>query len=594
MNIMYKKTLLKTLYLMFLAGWLSLTPSCIDSVLDKQPLDRISEEAVWNDPNLVDAYIAGRYDDITIFHFDSPNVGGDWGFVFAILSSTTVSDESGSPTFWGDINTIGYKMNGIDINGGLLEWWEEAYTQFRRLNMLIEALPNSSNDPDFIATRVAEARFLRAFHYFALVKRYGGVPLITKVVNLDSPEEELYPVRSSEQEIYDFILSELDDIEETLKGLTEYGRASQGAALALKCRAALYAGSIARYGKVQLNGLLGIPQDRAASYYQKSMDAAQKLATCGYSLYSEDADKVTNFKNLFLKKRNSEMIFVERHNEQNNHWFYDYVLCPYPHEMGAGAAVPVYLEMVEEFELRDGSSGKFDREAIQTGLWTMEELLGDRDPRFFASIWTNGTLWKGAPIDMHRGLIGSDGVLYEGGEAFGGINANGAQPPNGTGFGVLKMLDETSNAGITRRTGTDCPIFRYGEVLLNLAESAYELGRTDVALDALNQIRTRAGIAPKTAIDLETIQHERKVELFFENHRYWDLRRWRIAEDKLSKPSSGVQYRLDYDTRKYQIVVVENYDGATPPRYIERNYYFPVTRTRTTQNKNLIENPGYE
>jgi hypothetical protein len=590
---MYKKIF----YLIF-AGLLSLTPSCVNDVLDKEPLDIISDAVVWDDPTLVDAYIVSVYGRMKIFELDAPNIGGDWGAVFVEVAASTISDESASLMWWGDYNAGGYKMGGLSIGGGLLEWWDEAYNYIRQMNMLIEKLPGSSCDPDFIATRVADARFMRAYNYFALVKRYGGVPLIRKTLQVDSPEEEVYPVRNSEKEIYDFIINEMDEIEETLKGLTQYGRASQGAALALKCRAALYAGSIARYGKVQLNGLLGIPSDQAADYYRKSMEAAQKIGTCGYGLYNQDADKVQNFKNVFIKEKHKEMIFVSPRNETTRFWYLQYIVCPKPHDFNAGMAVPVYLEMAEEFELRDGRSGKLNRDAIQTGLWSMEELWGDRDPRFFASIWTNETPWKGGKVDSHRGLITPDGTLLDDRQkAHEGVPAWGTQHNDGqfgSGFGVLKMLDEASDANLNSRSGVDIPIFRYGEVLLNLAESAFELGRTTEALAALNQIRDRAGIARKTTINLEDIQHERKVELFFEAHRYWDLRRWRIAEDKLSKPSSGLQFRLDYNTRKYKIVVLENYDGSTPPHFYERNYYFPITLGRTAQNPNLVENPGYE
>jgi hypothetical protein len=588
-------------YLIFIAGLLSLTPSCVDDVLNKKPLDIISEDVVWDDPNMVDAYLARRYSSMFIFRFDQADLtaGEWWGTVFGFLASSTVTDESGNLLWWGGYNAFGYKFhNGLTVNGGLLEWWENAYSIIRQLNMLIEKLPGSSNDPDFIASRVADARFLRAFNYFAMAKRYGGVPLITETLQLDSPEDRLYPVRNSEKEIYDFVIAELDAIEEDIKGLTQYGRASQGVALALQCRAALYAGSVARYGKVQLDGLLGIPQDQANGYFQKSLDAANKIKALDYQLYNGDADKVTNFRNAFLKERNSEMIFVEQHDRLKNNWFYDFTICPKPHGYNTGMASPVYLEMVEEFEHTDGTPGTLDRVALQSGLWSMDDLWKDKDPRFFASVWTNGTPWKGGKIDMHRGIIGSDGVLYESEqESYGGVEAWGNQHVSGnfgSGFGVLKMLDEASEANLDGLSGTDCPIFRYGEVLLNLAESAFELGRTAEALDALNQIRDRAGVARKTSIDMEALRHERKVELFFENHRYWDTRRWRIAEDVLSKPNSGVLFRLDYDTRKYQILVVENYDGNNTPQFDERNYYLPITLGRRGQNPNLVENPGYE
>ncbi|MDR2774834.1 MAG: RagB/SusD family nutrient uptake outer membrane protein [Tannerella sp.] len=582
------------------AGLLSLTPSCIDEVLDKKPLNIISEDVVWDDPNLVDAYMANKYSRMTILQFElAGNIVASsdyWPRHFGFMIVSVVSDEVGKYFWWGGFGAMGYKQGALSIGGGLLEWWEDAYSIIRDLNILIEKLPESSNDPDFIVSRVAEARFLRAFNYFAMVKRYGGVPLITKSLQLDASEEELYPKRNSEKEIYDFILDEMDAIEEDLKGITEYGRATQGAALALKCRAALYAGSIARYGKVQLDGLLGIPQEQAATYYQKCLDAAYKIKDCGYRLYNQDADKVQNFKNIFLNERNSEMILVKQYDVTKNSWMYGFLLCPKPHGFDTGMSIHLYLEMIEEFEYMDGRPGTLDRNAIQTELWSMEDLWKDKDPRFFASVWTNGTPWKGGKVDSHRGIIGSDGVLYENQQdAYNGVPAWGNQHVGGdfgSGFGVLKMLNEASNANMDDKDGTDCPVFRYSEVLLNLAESAYELGKTDEALDAINQIRDRAGIARKTAIDMETIRHERKVELFFEGHRYWDARRWRIAVDKFSKPGSALRYILDYETEKYKISVLD-YDGNNPPHFTERHYYFPITLGRTGQNPNLVENPGY-
>jgi hypothetical protein len=570
--------------------------SCND-VLDKKPLDIISELVVWNDPNLADSYLAKQYAGTIIFQFDRPHANDYWGTQFGQLAVTGISDEAGR-FVWG-FNIHSYKAGGLNIAGGLLEWWDPAYAIIRDLNILIEKLPETANTGDFIAGRVAEARFLRAFNYFALVKRYGGVPLVTKASPLNAPEEDMYPRRNTEQEIYDFIISEIDAIEEDLKGTSEYGRATQGAALALKCRAALYAGSIAQFGRIQLNGIVGIPQDRASYYYQHCYDAAHKIMNeCGYKLYDEDADKVLNFKNVFLKERNSEMIFAKQFDATQNSWMYGFLVCPQPHGWGNGMTIAVYLEMAEEFEHVDGTPGTLDRAAIQQGLWSMEELWGNKDPRFFASIWTNGTPWKGGYVNSHRGLIGGDGILYENQQdAYNGVAAWGNQHSEGnfgTSFGVLKLLNEASNTNLDQRDGTDCPVFRYGEVLLNLAEAAFELGKTDEALDAVNQIRDRAGIARKISLDREAIRHERKVELAFEGHRYWDVRRWRIAVDKLSQPGSSLRYILDYTTGKYQLKVYENYDGtSTPPRFYEQNYYLPITLSRTGANANLAENPGY-
>ena len=145
---------------------------------------------------------------------------------------------------------------------------------------------------------------------------------------------------------------------------------------------------------------------------------------------------------------------------------------------------------------------------------------------------------------------------------------------------------------------TDYIVFRLGEIYLNLSEAAYELGKTEEALNALNVIRERAGMPDKTTIDMETIRAERKVELAFEGHRYWDLKRWRIAEEKLTGGNTGIKYELDYATRKYKITIIKNVeesygDGSRSPLFLSHHYYFPITLGRTGANPNLVENPGY-
>ena len=129
---------------------------------------------------------------------------------------------------------------------------------------------------------------------------------------------------------------------------------------------------------------------------------------------------------------------------------------------------------------------------------------------------------------------------------------------------------------------------------MNYAEAAFELGKPADALDAINQIRNRAGIAPLTSITRDQVRHERRVELAFEGHRYWDLRRWRTAVTDLSKTWSGIRYVLDIATGKYKIIIVNNIDGASNvPQFRPENYYFPITIARTSNNPNLVENPGY-
>jgi len=146
------------------------------------------------------------------------------------------------------------------------------------------------------------------------------------------------------------------------------------------------------------------------------------------------------------------------------------------------------------------------------------------------------------------------------------------------------------NIGTSR---TDWIVFRYAEILLNLAEAAFELGYTAEALDAINQIRDRAGIAQLTSIDLDKIRHERKIELAFEGNRYWDVRRWRTAEIDLSKSFSMLRFIIDYTTRKFKLEILPNWDGLPVPLFYPRHYYMPITLARTNNNTNLLENPDY-
>lgn len=619
-------------------GALTLTNTSCYDVLDKEPLDQYTDAVVWNDPTLIDAFLVTQYmytpvmvnDATTMFTswsgspMNRDDRRGDTNYffgnseqVFGVGLTLDVSDEAKYNTgSWTDISW--YKLHGITEDGGMLEWWDNAYYTIRNLNELIARVPNSPIDTETAKVRIAEARFLRAYCYFAMVKRYGGVPLLTEAPQLDSSEELLYPKRNSEKELYDFILNETMSISEELTNVKEVGRANKWAALSLHCRAALYAGSIAQYGRVQLDGLLGIPANEASTYYEKAYNAALTIIKeSPYKLYNEDEDKVQNFKNIFLKKRNCEAIMVKQHDGpgfQNggfSTWSWDQCECPRPQVWGLGNHHGPYLEMVEEFEYVDGTSGKFDRKALQNKLWNMDELWKGRDPRFYASIWTNGTPWrdavagafKGDTIDMHLGLIKPDGeIIKSQADQYNGINSIGdqlwAHASEGivnSGFGIMKYLDpSTNNMSWLCESRTDYQIFRFAEILLNYAEAAFELGRTADALDAINQIRRRAGIKELANIDRDKIRHERKIELAFENHRYWDLRRWREAETALTRSFSGLQYIYDYNSGKFKVVVIDKVDGSTAsPTFFNKNYNFPITKARRAANPNLVENPGY-
>ena len=580
--------------------------SCNRQVLNKQPLDIVSDANVWGDKALVNAYLTHIYFEMYWLANESTGAAWDGDGFYKVFENNEIADEC-FPQWrdWNPSTAFRYKYGNLNIGGGLLEWW--GYNTVRSINQFIERIPTSPFSAEEIKSKLAEARFLRAFSYFAMVKRYGGVPLITKVQNLADPQDELYPVRDKEETIYNFIISEIDaiagDLPETAAA-DDLGRPTKYAALALKSRAALYAGSIAQFGTVQLNGVVGIPADKANTYYQAAYDASDAIMKSGkYALYNADADKAMNFRNIFLVKNNPEVIFVKRHDNVNNFtggngWSIDFFNCPRPQAWTRGLYDQAYLELAEDFEHVDGSPGTLDRAAIQTGLWTTEDLWANKDPRFFGTFYTQNTSWKGKQLDFHRGVRLADGTIQTDGSV-GGTLANGDQDYEGTCIGILKYLDESHDNMAGANSGwptssQDWQIFRYAEVLLNYAEAAFELGKTGDALTAINQIRTRAGIAVLGSVTRANIHHERKVELAFEGHRYWDLRRWRTAVTELSRPFSGIRYILDIQTGKYQLKIVDNVDGTSNvPQFRAENYYLPITIARTSNNPKLVENPGY-
>lgn len=576
--------------------------SCAEDVLDKKPLGIISDAAVWNDPTLIDAYLTELWADTYILVNEVNNNaitnGVGW---FQITFPCKLGGETS--VNWG-VNVNTYRKGSLNITGGLFEWWQQAYVIIRRLNEFIERVPKSPLAADLKASKLAEARFLRAFEYFSMAKRYGGVPLITKAQDINDTQEELFRARDKEEAIYTFVISEMDAILSDLpqtKATVKYGKPTKYSALALKCRAALYAGSIAQFGTPQLEGVIGIA-GKANEFYQKSYDAAKQIMTSGkFALYDKDANKAMNFRKIFTDKNNSEVILAVIHDGVNsqqagNGWGWDFIETPLPNGVAAGNADGVYLEIAEEFEHIDGSSGKLDRNAITQGLWTTEELWKNKDPRFFASLYTQNTPWKGNALDFHKGIVKPDGSLQTTGSYQGILAVGTHQFSTGIGFGILKGLDESHNNTIGWGTSqTDYLVFRYAEILLNYAEAAMELNKPNDALDAVNQIRNRAGIAALTTIDREKIRHERKVELLFENHRYWDVRRWRTAEVELSKNGSGLQYVLDYATGKFKLAIMNQVDGTVnQPLFLARHYYLPITLARTANNPNLVENPGYQ
>lgn len=574
-------------------------------VLDIQPLDMIAETAVFTDKNLIEANLLSLYDR-TKFQ----ELGNQENFRMGLLAGP--GGECRAFGDWQDPYIASIKIYD-NTGSGLLDYW--AYTAIRQINEFINGVNGSSFEQSYKDQKISEARFLRGFIYHQMVKRFGGVPIITKVQSLSDPQSELYPVRNKEAEVYDFIGKEMDEIAALLPASyagNDYGRPTKFAALALKSRAMLYAGSIARFGTVALDGVVGIPASEADKYFTAAMDASKAIMdNPAFSLYNKlSTDPVKNFTQLFTDENNNpEVIFgVKWDATLNKGHSWDALCTPAGFTSGWNSNFNVFLEFMDLFDYQDGRSGVMNRTLLtNTRLHDIDSLFGKRDPRFRASTFYPECIWQGKKVFFHsatRYRNASGQVVTNTSETFLIPNSVSAQFPDGfyakapnrntqkTGVHVRKRCDEALTPAASGQSSTDFIVFRLGEILLNYAEAAFYLNKNTEALTAINRIRTRAAMPLRTALTEANIRQERQVELAFEEHRYWDLRRWRIAEQELNgKRLQGLNYVYDFDAKKY-IITLKNAEG-TARVFQPRHYYLPLGIDRIADNPSLVENPLY-
>lgn len=549
--------------------------------------DIISDDVVFDNPNLADAFLFDLYDRAQ-FHIKSGNGNLNMGLISSYGGESRNYGVSWQIPYT-QVVDVDYNENGLQ--GKVLDYYD--YGLIRECNQMITKLPQSKNLTQyFIDSRVSEARFIRAHAYFEMVKRFGGIPLITDVVPIQGNYDEIYRERNSEKEIYDFISSEMDEISELLPAFAiEEGRITKWTALALKSRAMLYAASVANFGSEQLNGLLGFPSNEASKYYLESLNASREIIQSGvFSLYRKFSDPVENFGNLFIDEvGNSEIIFSEKYDyESGKSHQWDALAQPAGFGFNWSSNYPVYLETLEQFDFIDGSSGKVDRDMYDDNTpidpnWYFEM----RDPRMKASIFYPGSSFKDGRVFFHRSMRGN----LEGWPQNGLSKLTGSMA---TGLLIRKRTNpDTPDA---TRSSTDYIIFRYGETLLNYIEAAYYLNdpNGDMA-SIMNEIRDRAGMPSliKSEITEDKIRQERRCELAFEDHTFWDLRRWRIAVEELDNVRRHrLHYRFDANNETYTIEMADGDLGGVR-LHPERNYYYALGLSRLADNPKLIENPGY-
>lgn len=551
----------KTILTMGLAAALCGT-SCSD-VIDLNSGDRFSPATVWSSTTTVDSYVLGLYSIFSssceFYGTGSPNLTDAYSDIL----------KSGS---WDQYNhsynrSLFQESAFNSTSAGAFECWSTHYERIRRENEFLRDAPKYREKfgEKWMDTRIAEVRFCRAYAYYLLCRVYGGVILRTEV---DGPEQN-DKARSTEADCWDFIIEELKDLAPQLPqgNKTEngdnwddanYGRATQQAAYGLLSRVALF-----------------------AERWDVAAQAARDVEKCGGAL------DLTGYANVFNGdlKSNKEILFgVDFEQDVITHRYDAYVRPSGDAKaLGTSALYSVFFptsELADSYEMADGTP--FSWETHGSDPYT------GREPRFYATILYNGASWMGRTIESYVG--GADGFKeYE--------NSKSANTTV-TGYYLRKYLKDGDKSWITAYSAQTCILIRYAEVLLNKAEALAELSwdqNSVEALQALNDVRGRVGLPSRQTASkeefMEFVRHERMVELAGEGFRYWDLRRWRLAEEVINgKNVHGVKITKTDSGFNYEHVDADNGNKRI---FYDRYYHFAIPESERSKNPLCDNNQGW-
>jgi hypothetical protein len=534
--------------------------------LDLNPLDTISDASYWKTSGDFQLFANDFYNGLQGAHNYTEN-NSDIAFGVGTDAATDADNRS--------------KSNGSYLPKSSSPLWDNSYKYIRAANYLLQKAQESGLSTE-IDRWVGEALFFRAYNYWNLVKSFGGVAKIDKVLDVTSPE--LYTAKSSQQEIIDFILADLENaisklpLQSQLTG-DETGRVTKGAAMALKARAALYMATWAKYHA----------EGDPANYFTEAISAAEALITSNeYELYTGMG--ANSYKYFFILQGDDsrEVILAKR-------YYAPRVVHNWTRELWFNYMVPT-KKMADLYLATDGLP--ITESPLFQGYGTLTSEFQNRDPRMSMTFIVPGST-----------IFFEGGLLQPTFPGFSGSNATR------TGYMIRKFLDETVEA--TQFKGEyDFKEFRYAEVLLILAEALYEKNGSisDADLDrTINLLRGRVNMPDLTNAHVTTnsldmlseIRRERTVELAFEGFRRDDLRRWKLAETELPEAIKGVKFvGTEYQTRYPDLqpgvdievdaggfIVAES---AASRQFLPRHYLDPIPLQQIQLSKgSLMQNGGW-
>jgi hypothetical protein len=547
--------------------------SCDKDLLQVTPTT-VTDEALWTDAALTEAYIINLYTGIRLAEKeasdDERNIGFGRGYHWAMYASVT--DEA---VYSNDDQT--YLVQRGQLSPVLYGWtsttWGRSYRGIREVNLALENIVNTPITDERRNLLIAELRFIRAYRYFDLLKGFGGVSLIgDRVTTLKDDFSDLYD-RKSISETVDYINSELDAaitvLPEAPNGDWERGRATSTAAMGLKSRLLLYAASPLYTGG-----------SNDVAKWQQAADAAKDIIDLNkFDLVTDlDADPSENYRKFFLSAPGKEDIFFREYTVTSRAMAMERMNAPNGFG-GWGGNCPMQ-NLVDDYEMDNGLP--IENEASG---YDPQDPYADRDPRFYASILYNGAAYRGRQIET---------FLPGGKDSPAGNEPWNTSP---TGYYLRKFLNESISLDDWNKMGTSpWRYIRYAEILLNYAEAQNEAVGPDQSVhDALNKVRNRAGMpdlpAGLSQAEMRArIQNERRIELAYEEHRYFDVRRWMIAEDVENQTARGMSITKNGNgTLTYAVK-----EALTGKTFATKHYWFPIPVEEINASNGAIEqNPQY-
>lgn len=518
--------------------------------LEVNPRDQVSDGTLWENTANADLFLNDIYASVPSTDVSDPwenfsdnSMNGQAGRVSTNIYGPSIYTPNNAPGVWGQ------------------------YTNIRKANLFIAKASASALPEAWKKTRIAEARFLRAYFYSLLWTYHGGVPIIKDVLNLKEQGEEVFRARNTAQETFDFITTELNEIAPDLDVTAETGRATRGAALTLKGSCELFNA-----------GALYNPTNDKAKWELAATTFKKVIDLNTYKLFAD-------YNTLFFEENNNnvEVIFSRQHlggtslanlrDGQIGPRFVRGALTGWGHLNPTQDVVDEYA-MANGLPITDPASG-----------YDPQKPYENREKRFYQSIVYDGSTWLGDVMVMKQGV--------------GSLNAtdlNNSSISTRTGYYIRKGINPKYATASNNLNSANWIIFRYAEVLLGYAEARNEATGPDQSVyDAINAIRERSELPDLTpGMDqnqLRTaIRRERRVELAFEDKRLPDLLRSKLAEVVLNNPVHAIKIEKVNDVWVYTVVPA---GGGDRKFYPNKNYFLPIPQSAMDKNTKLVQNPNY-